>query len=183
MPARYLHPEAAQIDEQSVVGLAAAVLVVALNISIQPVQMSARAMVVEGVDRRWQTRASAWASYMTGAGNIVGYVCGWVGIEKVLDLPNLKHFQMLSLVASTALMTTVLINCSTIRQELCTRRAGYAQVGDRASSVIARLASIPRELFDCFNTVPQNIRKVFQIQFWAWMGWFPFLYYSTRCVV
>ncbi|KAH8585499.1 hypothetical protein B0O99DRAFT_696407 [Bisporella sp. PMI_857] len=27
--------------------------------------------------------------------------------------------------------------------------------------------------------MPETIRKVFHIQFWAWTGWFPFLYYLT----
>lgn len=172
----YLDLQDRNLDLKPLVIVIATAMVYMLNISIQPVQMGMRALIIEQASPAQQQRASAWASYMTGAGNIFGYAFGYLEVEKVFERPSLTHFQGLCVTASIVLCCTVLTTCFFVRE-----RSPRSVVLTRESrrSTISKMAAAPRDLVSCYRNMPHNIRKVCHIQFWAWMGWFPFLYYST----
>ncbi len=174
--ATYLDLNNRNLNLKPLVIAIATAMVYLLNISIQPVQMGMRALIIEQAPPGQQKRASAWASYMTGAGNILGYTFGYLEVEKVLKRPNLTHFQGLCVTASVVLSCTVLTTCCFIREK---SPRLVVQSRESGRSIINKIAAVPRELVSCYREIPHNIRKVCHIQFWAWMGWFPFLYYST----
>ena len=155
-------------DLKPLVIVLAVILVYFLNIAIQPVQMGMRALIAENTHHQHQ--ANAWASYLTGIGNIVGYLSGFISLPKLFHLPSLTQFQCLGIVASVALFATVAISCFAIQERNPRSNA-------RSSGLDFR--RIPGKLLDTFRTMPPKIREVCQIQFVAWMGWFPFLYYAT----
>lgn len=171
----YLDLRDRNLDLQPLVIGIAIVMVWILNISIQPVQVGMRALIIEQTPPAQQRQASAWASYMTGAGNIFGYAFGYLEVEKILRKPALTHFQGLCVVASIVSSFSVLTTCFFVREN--TR--SVVATRESRKSTMSKLAGVPRNLASCYLNMPHNIRKVCHIQFWAWMGWFPFLYYST----
>jgi solute carrier family 45, member 1/2/4 len=164
------------LDTKPLMITIATIFVYVLNISIQPVQMSMRALIIEQAPPAQQQRASAWASYMTGAGNIFGYTVGYLQVEEWFDRPNLTHFQGLCVTASIVLSCAVLTTCFFVRER---DPRPMALTKKSMVSTCRNMSLVPRDLVYCYRNMPQNIRKVCHIQFWAWMGWFPFLYYST----
>lgn len=160
------------IAVQIFVVVLAAIWIYALNISIQPLQAGLRALIVENCPAHQQNQASAWASAMVGAGNIVGYFSGFIQLPELFDSTTLTQFQGLCLIASLALLITIPINCYWVVEKSPSNKS-------LSSLERAGLAGVLRDLSRTYKVLPIKIRKVFHIQFCAWIGWFPFLFYST----
>lgn len=146
-------------------------LIYAMNVSIQPIQAGLRTLIVENCPAHQQTQAAAWTSVLMGIGNIFGYLCGFTVLPEFFRLRGLTQFQCLCLIASLALAITTSINC-TIKEDYCARSLPVRL--ERTG-----LRVVFRDLIHTYRFMPKKIRKVCHIQFCAWIGWFPFLFYST----
>lgn len=160
---------------QTLIVVLAVFCIWALNISIQPLQGSLRAFIIENCPTHQQTQASAWASGMVGIGNIVGYLSGFSALPALFSAIRLTQFQALCFIATTALIITIPVSCFWIHEKIpkdtpliAPRRAG--------------LAATVKDLIHTYKYMPGKIRDVLHIQFWSWMGWFAFLFYSTTYV-
>ena len=145
-----------------------------LNVATQPLQMASRAVVIENNDESDQVAASAWASRMQGIGSILGFLLGSIPLSDVVSPGLATNFTILCLLGSVFLLTTTLISTSVIREEFeSVERISYAAetkiIENRLPLFIEEIAIMPRELW-----------QVFAIQFFAWLGWFPFRTYYTR---
>lgn len=158
-------------DPQKLIIILAIALIYAMNISIQPIQSGLRSLIIENCPAHQQAQAAAWASVLMGIGNIFGYLCGFAFLPDFFGLGGLTQFQCLCLIASLALAVTTSINC-TIREDYSARSLPVRLEGTGVKVVC-------RDLIHTYRFMPSKIRKVFHIQFCAWMGWFPFLFYST----
>ena len=87
-----------------------------LNVSIQPLQSGVRALIVDNCPAHQQTHASAWASQITGIGNIAGYFFGYVPLHNILPFLHITQFSWLCTVASVTLSVTVVITCMLIKE-------------------------------------------------------------------
>lgn len=98
-----------------------------------------------------------------------------------VDLPHIfpwlgdTQFKVLCVIACIVLSTTVSISCLSIG-ERDPRLEGPppAQTGGMFSFFIDMYKSISR--------LPPQIKKVCVTQFLAWIGWFPFLFYTTNFI-
>jgi len=143
-----------------------------LNISIQPLQMGLRAAIIENCPRSQQEQASSWASRLTGIGNIIGYLAGITNLPKIIPLFFLTQFQGLCLLASVALAIGVGMSCIAITEQNPEKLLMAAEENPSISSYLRRLGRV-------YRSMPWKIRRVCTIQFCAWLGWFPVLFYST----
>lgn len=158
-------------DPRTLIVFLAITLIYAMNVSIQPIQAGLRTLTVENCPAHQQTQAAAWTSVLMGIGNIIGYLCGFTALPEFFRLRSLTQFQCLCLIASLALAISTSMNC--------TVKEGYS-----ARSLPVRLEGtgvmvVCRDLIHTYRFMPKKIRKVCHIQFCAWIGWFPFLFYST----
>ena len=143
-----------------------------LNISIQPLQMGLRTLVIENCPISQQQQASAWVSRLTGVGNIVGYLAGITDLSRFAPTISVTQFQGLCLVASVSLAIGVSMSCIAVTEK--NLEEALLPTGDNSS-----FSSYLSQLLRTYRTMPWKIRRVCHIQFCAWMGWFPFLFYST----
>ena len=143
-------------------------LIYILNISIQPLQAGLRTLIVENCPTHQQAQASAWAGAMTGVGNIVGYLSGFTALPDLLASKTLTQFQCLCVIASASLLIATAMSCSVVERNVPPERV-------ELNGLVAFLG----DLFRTYRSMPMKIRNVCHIQFCAWMGWFPFLFYST----
>jgi solute carrier family 45 protein 1/2/4 len=146
-----------------------------LNFFIQPFQGGIRALIVDVCPANQQAQASAYASLMTGSGNIIGYLFGFVNLKDAIGLSGISQFTFLCIVAAIAVSTTVGSTCFFIKEQDPTTLV-VPQMEDR--SVLSRLKNIAWSA----KTMPMVIQKVCVVQFFAWMGWFPFLFYISSFV-
>ncbi|TGO63551.1 hypothetical protein BCON_0012g00410 [Botryotinia convoluta] len=152
-------------------GLTAAAWIWALNIAIQPVQGGLRAIIVDCVPPKQQVKACGYASAAAGIGSILGYTAGYVSLPKYLPWLGDTQLKGLCLIASVALGSTVAVTCFTAKEKHF--------VDLDASSKKQSFAGNLRRIFSSTKTCPREIRKICMVQFFAWIGWFPFLFYIT----
>jgi solute carrier family 45 protein 1/2/4 len=158
---------------ESLLMFSAIILVWILNIAIQPVQMVMRVIVIEHCPYGQQARATAMASYWTGAGSILGYVCGFIDLPFVFGVPFLSQFQLLCLPAALSLVVTSAIACYTIRED---QESTMPDSGRAKSSA----TGFAKQLWKAHRSMTPRLRLTCHIQFYSWMAWFPFLYYGAR---
>lgn len=85
------------------------------------------------------------------------------------------QFKVLCVIACFALAITVTISCGSIK-ERDARLEGKPTPQDQG------LLAFFRNLYHSMRRLPPQIKRVCRVQFFAWIGWFPFLFYITTYV-
>jgi solute carrier family 45 protein 1/2/4 len=146
-----------------------------LDFAINTVQAAIRAFIVDCAPAHQQESANAMASRITGLGNIIGYVAGYVDLPQYLWFLGDSQFKILCAIASIALGATVLLSTSTIK-ERDPRLDGPAPK-DKPSPFYFFFT-----IFKSIKRLPPQIKRVCQVQFFAWIGFFPLLFYTSSYV-
>lgn len=147
--------------------------VYAFSIAIQPLQMGTRALIIDACPQAQQPKASAWASSAAGIGNIIGYLMSFLPPPTWAQKISLSRFRYLTLVSCLCLAVTVCITIWTVQEahvsapELRTRKHPTASMWKH---------------FGRRWHISDKTRTIYGVQFFAWMGWFPFLFYMTTYV-
>ncbi|KAK5628092.1 hypothetical protein RRF57_003806 [Xylaria bambusicola] len=165
-------------DKKSVehMTVSAAVLAIyAVDFSINAVMSAARSLVVDTLPIEKQQTGSAWGSRMSAIGHGMAFATG------AIDLPSLlgksfgeTQFKQLTVLAAFGLVGTCGMTCWAVTERVLlsppksNRQDGLYQVASHIWSTIVHL--------------PPRIRAICMAQFWAWIGWFPFLFYSTTWI-
>ncbi|KAF2858191.1 hypothetical protein K470DRAFT_283440 [Piedraia hortae CBS 480.64] len=152
----------------------AVTMIYILDFSINVVQAAIRAFIVDNAPQHQQDSANAWASRLSGVGNIVGYLFGYTNLPKYLWFFGNTQFKVLSIIACVALFLTLSVSCLSI-QEADSRRGDIIRESGSVSGFFKDLIRSVRKL-------PPQVRKVCLVQLAAWIGWFPFLFYITTYV-
>jgi solute carrier family 45 protein 1/2/4 len=157
---------------QSAIIALAVIWVYVLNVAIQPVQSGIRAFIVDNCPSHQQVEASAWASRITGIGNVLGCISGLTSFHGSKIFLQNSHFKVLCIIAGLALGITVAISCMLVKEQ--DPRLDESPSRDPTSAI-----TVFREVYYSIRTLPPVTRRVCKTQFFAWMGWFPFLFYIT----
>ncbi|KIW25109.1 uncharacterized protein PV07_10774 [Cladophialophora immunda] len=155
----------------------ATVMMWCLDFSINTVQAAIRAFIVDNAPSHQQESANAWASRMTGVGNVLGYIFGYLNLPRYFRFFGNTQFKVLVVLASIALSSTVLISILAIKE-----RNPQLDPPSKADYESGGLLSFFRQVFSSIKRLPPQIRKVCEIQFFHWLGWFPFLFYITTYI-
>ncbi|KAJ3279726.1 hypothetical protein HK104_001196 [Borealophlyctis nickersoniae] len=144
-----------------------------LDFSINAVQASCRSLIVDAVPSWQQEAANAWAGRMIGLGNVIGYLMGWLKLPVYLPFLGDTQLKVLCVLAIMWFTTTLGLTCWTVKEvpfvpdSRRPNRAWYAPLMD---------------ILHALRSLPAPIQGVCNVQFWSWLGWFPFLFYSTTWV-
>ncbi|EPE07305.1 general alpha-glucoside permease [Ophiostoma piceae UAMH 11346] len=164
-------------------GVRVAIIVVAviwvyiLDFAINTVQAAIRAFIVDCAPAHQQEAANSMASRITGVGNIIGYVAGYADLPRITWWLGDTQFKDLCAIASIALGSTVVLSCVLIR-ERDPRLEGPLAAHKQPGGVV----SFFRKIFLSISRLPPQIRKVCQVQFCAWVGFFPMLFYTSSYI-
>ena len=139
------------------------------------VQAALRAFIVDCAPTHQQETANAWAGCMSGFGNILGYLFGYIDLPRVLPIFGNTQFKVLCAIATIALATTVATS-SLLIKERDPRLEGPPE-GSKLG-----VLSFFKSAVKSFKRLPPQIRVVCEVQFFNWIGWFPFLFYITTYV-
>jgi len=110
----------------------------------------------------------------SGLGNILGYLAGNANLPAYLPFFGDSQFKVLCAIACIVMAVTVAISCLTV-QERDPRFEGSPVEQEGLMNFFTSLARSIRSL-------PLQIRRVCEAQFFAWIGWFPFLFYITTYI-
>lgn len=149
--------------------------ILVLNLAIQPLQSGIRALMIDVCPSEQQSIASAWASRFSGLGNILGYILGSVPLSFISSEHEAWRFRYLSLLSMVILVITVTITMYYIQED-----------NPRDSTYESQDGLLPLRIYrnvrQGYFVMSPRVRHVCRIQFFAWMGWFGFLFYSTSYV-
>lgn len=139
--------------------------------SVQAVQIGLRTLITDACSHDEQSQANAWASRYSNFAAVIANFLAYVNF-----LPRATSgshtFKNMALLATLVLTMTVSVSCLGVRGK------SHAV----ASLSIGRSRAVWRDIWRVFFGSPNQIRTVCLVQFFAWMGWFPFLYYTVTYV-
>ncbi|KAE8446687.1 hypothetical protein EG329_011731 [Mollisiaceae sp. DMI_Dod_QoI] len=162
-------------------GVKVAIIVVAvfwvyiLDFSINTVQAGIRAFILDCCPSHQQEAANSMASRVVGVGNIIGYVAGYLDLPQYIWFLGYTQFQILCAIASIALGSTVLISVIFIRER-------DPRLEDASPKGKKGLIGFFKTVASSIKHLPPQTRKVCEVQFFAWIGYFPQLFYSSSYI-
>ncbi|EJF61160.1 MFS general substrate transporter [Dichomitus squalens LYAD-421 SS1] len=145
-----------------------------LDFALNALQASLRNLLLDVTPPEQLNAANAWHSRMLNAGNIVGYGFGFLPLANmpVLRLLGGSQFRKFCVVCMIILTATVWITCWTQEEkEREQRRVEKSRIREIITGIWTTIWSLPKP-----------IRRVCYVQLFAFMGWFPFLFYSTTYI-
>ncbi|OIW33529.1 general alpha-glucoside permease [Coniochaeta ligniaria NRRL 30616] len=146
-----------------------------LDFAINTVQAAIRAFIVDCAPAHQQEAANAMASRIVGVGNIFGYVAGYVDLPSTVWWLGDTQFKDLCAIASIALGSTVLLSCLAIRER-------DPRVEGPPSRDKPGVLAFFKKIFGSIKRLPPQIKKVCVVQFCAWIGFFPMLFYTSSYI-
>lgn len=165
-----------QSDGVKVVTIVAAVIgIYVLDIAINTVQAAIRALIVDCAPAHQQEEANSMASRVTGVGNILGYLAGYVDLPVYFWFLGNNQFKILCAIASIGLAASIALS-TTFIPERDPRLDGSPK--KRTPNIFAFFFNIFRSI----KRMPPQTKRVCQVQFCAWVGFFPLLFYSSSYI-
>jgi len=140
------------------------------------VQASIRAFIVDGAPAHQQETANAWASRIVGIGNVLGYIAGYLDLPKHLGFLGKEQFQALCAFASIVLSALIFTSVLTVKERNPQDEPPSNE--DYETGILSFFKQVGQSI----KRLPAPIRIVCQVQFFNWMGWFPFLFYITTYI-
>ncbi|KAI9260492.1 major facilitator superfamily domain-containing protein [Phascolomyces articulosus] len=156
------------------IGIAIAAIYV-LDFSINCIQASCRALLVDALPPSLQEDGTAWAGRMVGLGNVIGYFMGYADLVKAFPFLGNTQLKVLCVIACIVLVLSDIITCYAVTEKVLTKEP------KKKKSWGAPFKALTDITTNIWN-LPKPIRRICNVQFFAWIGWFPFLFYSTTWV-
>ncbi|KAJ9099137.1 hypothetical protein QFC21_004016 [Naganishia friedmannii] len=142
-----------------------------IDFSINAVQATDRALVVDILPPSQQEQGNAWAGRMFGTGSLAGFYVGNINLLAIFPILGKTQLQVLSFLTSIALMVTHGLTAYSVKERVLLRDNRKSSQLDMKSTI----HSIWKNIF----TLPPAIRSICYAQFFAWIGWFPILFYTS----
>jgi solute carrier family 45 protein 1/2/4 len=162
-------------EEKANVTVALAVLAIyGVDFAINAIMSASRSLIVDTLPIPKQQLGSAWASRMVALGHLIGYGFGALDLASIFGTTlGDTQFKQLVVVSGFTLALTVGITCLAV-----TERVLITNGKDEDKGNTGAVAMFTHIMHTALN-LPENIAAICRVQFWCWIGWFPFLFYST----
>ncbi|TPX22904.1 hypothetical protein DIZ76_014785 [Coccidioides immitis] len=160
---------------KSVTIMVAVLSIYATDFAINVVQACCRSLIVDTLPIPQQQLGSAWASRMTAVGSLIGYAIGSVDmLSRFGTTLGNTQFKQMTVIAALSLITAVSVTSYAVKERVL---LSVRDTDSRAGAI-----KILSQLFRTTFNLPPRIKAICWAQFWAWIGWFPFLFYSSTWV-
>ncbi|KAJ7172933.1 MFS general substrate transporter [Mycena crocata] len=145
-----------------------------IDFSINAVQAVDRALLVDTLPPSKQAAGNASAAVMLGFGSVVGFFIGNLPLTTLLPFLHAEsELQALSVLVSIVLLASHGLTAALVRERVLLENVGAPRLS---------LAHELRVIWTNARTLPRVIRQICVIQFFAWLGWFPVLFYTTMYI-
>lgn len=116
------------------------------------------------------------ASRMVAMGHVVGYGAGSVDLVSILG-PTLgdTQFKQLTFISAVTLVIFTGVTCWAVTERVLLSPKDGTEKQDGIVQIIKRIINTTMQL-------PPRIQAICWAQFWSWIGWFPFMFYSSTWV-
>ncbi|KAI1769062.1 major facilitator superfamily domain-containing protein [Hypoxylon sp. FL1150] len=153
----------------------AVIWIYVLDVAVNTVQASIRAFIVDCAPSHQQEAANSMASRLVGMGNIIGYIAGGIDLPKYVWWFGSSQFKDLCAIASIFLCSTIVLSTTVIRER-------NPQLDGRPANDRPGLVTFFVKIFASIKRLPPQVSKVCIVQFAAWIGFFPMLFYTSSYI-
>lgn len=148
----------------------------ATDFAINAVMSCSRSLLVDTLPAPKQQAGAAWASRMSSIGNMTGYGMGAVDLVSLFGTTlGDTQFKQLTVIAAFGMLTSSAITCWAVTERIL---ISVKQDSRRSAGRFQVFSQIWATLL----TLPPRIQAICWIVFWSWIGYFPFLIYSSTWV-
>ncbi|CAI6095568.1 unnamed protein product [Clonostachys chloroleuca] len=146
-----------------------------VDFAINSVMSCSRSLVVDTLPIEKQQTGAAWFSRMSSVGSLIGYAAGAVDMVKVFGtIFGDTQFKQLTIMAVFAITTTNALTCWAVTERVL--------ISPKADASNEGRLKVFKQIWNTISNLPPRIKAICWAQFWSWIGWFPFLFYSTTWV-
>ncbi|KAK5119968.1 hypothetical protein LTR85_007044 [Meristemomyces frigidus] len=147
-----------------------------LDFVINIAQSTCRALIVDTLPVEKQQLGSAWASRMVGVGHMLMYGIGALDLMAIFgNFLGDTQFKKVCLIAAIAMAVAQGTSCWAVQE-----RVLVADGKTRAPK--DGLLSVVKQIYSTTLNIPEPIQAICWVQFFSWIGWFPFLFYGSTWV-
>jgi solute carrier family 45 protein 1/2/4 len=112
---------------------------------------------------------------MGATGHLIGYAAGTIDLVSVFGTAfGDTQFKQMALIAALGLIVAVGVTSWAVTERVLIS-------GKEADKDIS-LIKIFQKILKTTTHLPPRIQAICWVQFWSWIGWFPFLFYSSTWV-
>ncbi|KAI0046327.1 MFS general substrate transporter [Auriscalpium vulgare] len=143
--------------------------IVCIDFSINAVQAVDRALLVDTLPPSDQPRGNAWAAVMLGLGSVAGFFFGGINMPSLLPFLGKTELEVLAVVSAVLMIGTHLTTTVFVKERVLLENGLPSK-------------TFRQELKDLWlnaRSLPYVIRQICIVQFFAWLAWFPVLFYTT----
>lgn len=144
-----------------------------VDVAINVLQASSRGLIVDTLRREDQQTGAAWDSRMGASGHLFAYFIGTLDLVSFLPgwFGGDSQFKKMCVVSALAVWIAVGTTSWAVSERVL--------LSDGASeSIRTSLVTLWIRIRD----LPPRIQAICNVQFWSWIGWFPFLFYGSTWV-
>ncbi|KAB5580071.1 hypothetical protein GE09DRAFT_1167682 [Coniochaeta sp. 2T2.1] len=157
----------------------------ATDFAINAVMSCSRSLIVDTLPAHKQQSGAAWASRMSSVGHITGYGMGAIDLVSLFG-PTLgdTQFKQLTAIAALGMLISSSITCYAVSERILissksdSRHSSSNKGGGGGMGYL----KIFRQISSTLLTLPPRIQAICWAVFWGWIGWYPFLIYSSTWV-
>ncbi|QPG72789.1 hypothetical protein FOA43_000091 [Brettanomyces nanus] len=167
-----------------------------LDFSIALIQASARALIVDVVPTSQQQIANAWAARMIGIFNIVGFCFGSINLPRRFPFFGNTQFKVLSVIVTILMGSMIAFCCWYVkerdpkhdfairlqRQKQQMRLRQLCSDSDESQKIWIQTRLFFAQIVRSFKRLPPQVKMVCYTEFFAWVGYFPLLFYTSSYV-
>ncbi|KAF5623320.1 SUT1D-like sucrose transporter [Fusarium sp. NRRL 52700] len=145
-----------------------------VDFAINAVMSCSKSLIVDTLPIDKQQTGAAWSSRMSAIGHMIAYGAGAVDLLKLFGTTlGDTQFKQLTVISTIALLSSTSLTCWAVTERVL--------VASKPTQHEGRF-KVFRQIWSTLLHLPPRIQAICWAQFWAWIGWFPFLFYSTTWV-
>ncbi|PHH50356.1 General alpha-glucoside permease [Ceratocystis fimbriata CBS 114723] len=161
-------------ESKNIVITLAIVAIYVVDFAINAVMSCSRSLIVDTLPIEKQQAGAAWSSRLAAIGHVIGYAAGAIDLVNIFGttLGDTQFKQLVSLAILFVLFSSS-VSCWAVTERILLPRPHTAN---------ENRFGVVHQIWDTLLNLPPRIQAICWAQFWAWIGWFPFQFYSTTWV-
>ncbi|KAI8718777.1 hypothetical protein NCS52_00657700 [Fusarium sp. LHS14.1] len=145
-----------------------------VDFAINAVMSCAKSLVVDTLPLDKQQSGAAWSSRMSAIGHMIAYGAGAVDLVQIFGTTlGSTQFKQLTVISTVSILASTALTCWAVTERIL--------ISSKPTQHQGRF-KVFRQIYSTLLNLPPRIQSICWAQFWAWIGWFPFLFYSTTWV-
>ncbi|KAF5026549.1 hypothetical protein F66182_1338 [Fusarium sp. NRRL 66182] len=145
-----------------------------VDFAINAVMSCSKSLLVDTLPIEKQQTGAAWSSRMSAIGHMIAYGAGAVDLVQLFGTAlGDTQFKQLTVISTVVLLGSTALTCWAVTERVLIASKPGKQDGR---------FKVFRQIWSTLRNLPPRIQAICWAQFWAWIGWFPFLFYSTTWV-